>query len=104
MKATFEEKFAVLAFCCLFAYICVCTFLNLKTESIRDSWNLILFIAGTVWKSTRKTSTPAEPAPGNTTATINAEFTTSAEKETESAPESGLPQFGRTIPSPPAKF
>ena len=79
MKTTFEEKFAFFVFCCLFSYICICTVMNIKTDSIRDSWSIILLIVGTVWKNTRKQPVPAETAPGNTTATINAKFTTSPE-------------------------
>jgi hypothetical protein len=48
-KSLFVEIFTVMAWLLLSAYIFICTFYGFKDDSIRDAWNILIFISGYVW-------------------------------------------------------
>jgi hypothetical protein len=55
-KELFSEIFTILAWVTLLTYIFVCTFYGIKTDSIRDAWNVVILIAGFVWGSKHQKS------------------------------------------------
>lgn len=69
------ELFTIMAWISLSGYIFFCTFSGIKDESsVRDAWNLLLFIGGYVWaKSTDKEKKSTNE--GTTTAEISATIT-----------------------------
>lgn len=63
-KAQFSEKFTLMAWVTLLSYIWFCTAVDIKTDSVRDAWNILILIAGFIWGSAAKqTKKPAEPEP-----------------------------------------
>jgi hypothetical protein len=75
IKSYFVELFTIMAWISLSGYIFFCTFSGIKDESsVRDAWNLLLFIGGYVWaKSTDKEK--KSTSEGTTTAEISATIT-----------------------------
>lgn len=80
-KTYFVEVFTVMAWFTLFGYIFYCTISGKKDDSIRDAWNIIVFIAGYVWaRSTEDKSKKTKDA-GTTTAEISASITTNPDEQ-----------------------
>jgi hypothetical protein len=68
----FVDRFAVRAFFVLLGYILLCDVLHIKTDSVRDAWNVILIITGYSWGSStreRRTTAAKSSAPVEVTAT-----------------------------------
>ena len=57
----FVEKFTIMAFICLLGYVWYCTAMNIKTDSVRDAWNILILIAGFIWGSAAKQNKKTEP-------------------------------------------
>lgn len=75
-KLHFVELFTVMAWISLFGYIFYCTVLGIKSDSVRDAWNVIVFIAGYVWaRSSKENGKGVSPTEGTTTAEISATIT-----------------------------
>jgi hypothetical protein len=75
-KVYFVELFTVMAWFSLGSYIFYCTHNGLKDDSIRDAWNILIFIAGYVWgKSSFDKVKNNQSDPGTTTAEISATIT-----------------------------
>lgn len=51
IKDLFTEIFTILAWITLLGYVVYCTVENIKTDSIRDAWTILVLIAGFVWGS-----------------------------------------------------
>lgn len=51
LKENFSEIFTLLAWITLLGYIFYCTVQLIKTDSVRDAWNILILIAGFVWGS-----------------------------------------------------
>lgn len=75
-KMHFVELFTVMAWITLFSYIFYCTVMDIKSDSVRDAWNVIVFIAGYVWaRSSKENNKGLSPTEGTTTAEISATIT-----------------------------
>lgn len=62
LKTLFVELFTLMAWVTLIGYVVYCETMGIKTDSVRDAWNILLLIAGFVWgrgaKEAKKHSEP----------------------------------------------
>jgi hypothetical protein len=75
IKIYFVELFTVMAWVSLLSYIFFCTFTGIKDDSIRDAWNILLFIGGFVWGKSTEKEKKTNSNEGTTTAQISATIT-----------------------------
>lgn len=83
LKTFFVELFSLMAWVSLLGYVIYCETMGIKTDSVRDAWNILLLISGFVWGRGAKESKKAGPEPGTTTAEFTAHVTTEPKKEEE---------------------
>lgn len=56
-KEHFSEIFTILAWITLLGFVFYCAITGNKSDSVRDSWNILILIAGFVWGSSQKSKT-----------------------------------------------
>lgn len=79
-KEVFSEIFTLLAWITLLGYVFYCTVQAIKTDSVRDAWNILILIAGFVWgKAHQRSQTPSTPE-GTTKTELNLTATTVTEE------------------------
>ena len=64
-KYEFAKGFTVMAWITLLAYVAWCTFAGIKTDSVRDAWNILILIAGYVWGKTDHGRNKPNPDPNS---------------------------------------
>lgn len=83
VKTFFVELFSVMAWVSLLGYVIYCETMGIKTDSVRDAWNILLLISGFVWGRGAKEGKKTNGEPGTTTAEFTAHVTTEPKNENE---------------------
>lgn len=75
-KNLFVEAFTLMAWITLLSYVAYCTAMGIKTDSVRDAWNILILIAGFVWGNAAKQNKKTD---GTTIMTTDAPTTITTE-------------------------